>query len=94
LAKDAAQIAPPEEDRARPVPAAQAIFLTEMRKRACHSRVPSALAHPDFIVEPINLTIARTDTTRPERFHRFLGPLLKKSFLKRLHVSRNEIVAR
>ena len=62
LAKDAAQIAPAEKDRARAVPPAQTIFLAEMWKRAGHPRKSSTLAHADLVVEPVDLAIARADT--------------------------------
>src|SRR4030095_3218286 len=69
LTEDAAQIAPAEKDRAGSVPAAQAIFLSEMRKGAGDAREPSALADPDLVVEPVDLAIARTNFTRTQCFN-------------------------
>src|SRR4029434_1935338 len=94
LAEHAAQIAPAEKDRPRPVPAAQAILLAKMRERARHSRLPPALAHADLVVEPVNLAIPRANAARPQRFHGLPGPFLKKSLLERSHVSRHKILAR
>src|SRR5437763_17149220 len=61
LTKHAAQIAPPEKNRARPVPAAQTVFFAKMRKRAGYTRQPATLANADLIVEPVNLTISRAN---------------------------------
>jgi len=94
LAEHAPQIAPTEKDRARPIPGPQAILLAEMRKRARHPRLPPALAHADLVVEPVNLAIARTNATRPQRFHSLVGPLLEKSLLECFDVSRHKILPR
>ena len=66
LAEHAAQVAPAEKDRARPIPAAQTIFFAEMRKGAGDAREPSALADPDLVVEAVDLAIARTNFTRAQ----------------------------
>src|SRR5206468_7515164 len=92
--KDAAQIAPAEKDRARAVPAAQAIFFAEMRKRAGHARKTATLADADLIVEPVNLAIAWANAARTQRFDCLLGALLQNAFLERPHVRGNKIFAR
>src|SRR5439155_6880457 len=61
LTKHAAQITPAEKDRARPVPAAQTIFLAEMRNCASHARKPPTLAHSDLVVEPVNVAVTRAN---------------------------------
>src|SRR5207249_9542425 len=88
--KDAAQIAPAEKDRTRPVPAAETIFLAKMRKRAGHARQASAFAHAYFVVESIDLTIARTNLTLSQRLNRLDRALLKNALLERSHVRRNK----
>ena len=93
LTKYAAKIAPAEKDRARSIPATQAIFFAEMRERAGHAREPAALAHADLVIEPIDLAIARTNLARPERFDRLLGALLKNPLFERSHINRNKILA-
>jgi hypothetical protein len=77
LAKYAAQIAPAEKDGARPVPAAQAIFLAEMRERAGNAREPTALAYAYLVVVAVDLAIARTNATGPQRLDRLLALLLR-----------------
>ena len=94
LAKDAPQIAPPKKDRARAVPAAQTIFLTEMWKGTGDAREPSAFAHTDLVVEPVDLTIARTNLARTQRLNRLNRALLKKAPLECSHVRRDEIFPR
>src|SRR5215468_4971841 len=94
LAEHAAQIAPTEKDRARPVPAAQAIFLAKMRKRAGHTREPSAFTHADLVVEPVDLTVTRADFARAQRLNRLSRALLKKVLLKGAHIYRDEIFPR
>src|SRR5437899_8348617 len=63
LTKDTAQIAPAEKDRARSVPAAQTVFFAKMRKRAGYTRQPATLANTDLIVKPVDLAVARANTT-------------------------------
>ena len=93
LTEHAAQIAPAEKDRARPVPSSQAILFSKMWERACHSGLPSALAHADLVVEPIDLAVSRADATRPQRFQGLLGALAKQPFLKRPHICRHKFLA-
>src|SRR2546430_7949943 len=62
LTENAAQIAPAEKDRARSVPAAQAVFFAKMRKRAGYNRQPATIANADPIVKPVNLSLQRADT--------------------------------
>jgi hypothetical protein len=57
LAKDAAQIAQPEEDRSRAIPAPEAILLTKMREGARDCGVPAGVADTRFIEQPIYMAI-------------------------------------
>ena len=84
---------PAKEDRARTIPAAQTIFLPEVRERARYTREPTALAYPDLIVEAIDLAIARANATRSQRFYGFSGAGLKNSLFECLHVRGNKILA-
>src|SRR6184192_2252287 len=61
LTKDTAQIAPAEKNRARSVPAAQTIFLAEMRERAGDAREPATLADADLVVVTVDLAITRAN---------------------------------
>ena len=67
LAEHAAQIAVREEDRARPVPSAKAVFLAEMRERAADDRVAAGLARGPAILEPIDTAVARACAAVGER---------------------------
>lgn len=64
LAKHAAQIAPAEKDGARAIPAAQTIFLAEVRKGAGHARETATLAYADLVVKAINRAITLANATR------------------------------
>jgi hypothetical protein len=94
LTEHTAQIATAEKDRARSVPTTEAILFAEMRKRAGHAGEPSALAHADLVVEPVDLAVAWTNPARPQRFHRLLRALLENSFLERFDISRQERLTR
>jgi hypothetical protein len=94
LAEDAAQIAPAEKDRAGAVPATQTIFLTEMRKCTGDACEPSAFAHTNLVVEPVDFAIARANLARSQRFDCLFGALLKNSLLECAHVCRNKIFTR
>jgi hypothetical protein len=76
------------------MPAAQTIFLAEMRECAGNARKSSAFAHADLVVEPVDLTVARTNFARSQRFDRLLGALLKNALVKRTHVGGNKIFPR
>ncbi len=64
-----------EEDRARSIPPAQAVFLAEVRKPAAHDGVTPGLAGGPPILEPIHAAIARTDPTVSQRGDGLAGTL-------------------
>src|SRR5262249_9512569 len=94
LTEDATQVAPAEKDCARSIPAAEAIFFAEMRKRAGDSGEPATFADAELVVIAVNLAIARTDLTGAERIDRFGGAFLKNTLFESTDVSRHEIFAR
>jgi hypothetical protein len=75
LAEDAPQVAMAEEDRSRPMPPAQTVFLSEMRERAGDDSVATCLARGPGIRQAIDRTIARAQTTLRERRDSCLRPL-------------------
>src|SRR4030095_13873148 len=58
-----------------------------------HPRQPPAFAHSDLVVQTIDLAVAGTDTTGPQRFERVARSLLKNAFLECAQVSRGKILA-
>jgi hypothetical protein len=69
-------------DQPKKIVPPEPILFAEMRKRARDPRMPAALAHPDLVVEPVDLAVARTNAAGLQRFDRLFGALLKSSLLE------------
>jgi hypothetical protein len=81
LAKDAAQIAAGEEDRAGAVPAAEAVLLAEVRKMGGDDRVAADPAQSALVPEAVHGTQPGTHSARrtqqPQRTPRPLRKLAR-----------------
>src|SRR5215813_1076650 len=65
-----------------------------MWKRTGYAREPSAFAHADLVVEPVDFTIAWTNFARSQRLNRLRRALLKNAIFERSHVRRDKFFAR
>ena len=91
LAEDAAQVATTEEDRSGAIPAAQALFFAEVRKRAGDSCPSADPANSGFVFPAIDLAVPRTKPARTQQLLGDSNSLSELSLLVGLPVSRDEV---
>jgi len=74
LAEDAAKVAPGEEDRTAPTPAAEAVLFTEVGGEAADPRVTASLTDSVTILQAVDPAVSGADLARPEEFEALRSP--------------------
>jgi hypothetical protein len=94
LAELAPEVAPREEDRAAPIPAAQTVLLTEVCEITANTRIAARFAGCRLIRQPIHAAITRTYPAGPKTFKRLLRSLLQFTCMVQAQVGRFEFLGR
>ena len=94
LAENAAQVAAAEENRSRPIPAAQAIFFAEVRKGARNPCPPAVLADAGFVFPAVDLSFPRAHFAGTQQFLRGHDSFCELPQFVGFEVSGNKIAPR
>jgi hypothetical protein len=94
LTKYAAQVAATEENRSRPIPAAQTVFFAEVRKAARNPGPPAGLADAGLVFPAVHLAITRAHFAGTQQFLRTRDSFCELPHFVSFQVSGNKITPR